>query len=184
MLRFSIFDFRVTVTFGFLFTVCVLLLVGSPAVGFSAVAACVIHELGHCFAAVLLDVKFKGVKFWAGGINIQPESRIISYGAEITELFCGPFFNVLFCALFIFTGTSSAAAVNASLAVFNLFPYSSLDGGCILKLIFERHEKNGAVIQKITAVFFSIFIFILYLTRNADISLLAAVILLTADEFI
>lgn len=184
MLKFSIFGFRVTVTFGFLFTACILLLTSSCAAGIYAAAACVIHELGHCFAAILMNVRFIGVKFWAGGISIQPENRILSYGAEITELFCGPLFNTLFCALFILTGTPNAAAVNASLALFNLFPYSALDGGCIIKLLFEQHEKNGAAIQKITAVFFSIFILILYLSGSVDISLCAVAILLTADEFI
>lgn len=185
MIRFSIFGFEISATFGFLFFTCIFLLNGSPYEVFTAASACIIHELGHCFAAVILNVKFSGMTLWSGGIRIKSDDRIISYGSEIAVLIFGPLFNIIFAAISVAAGIYGSAAINITLAVFNLLPYSSLDGGCIIKAFFDSYEKNGGFIQKITAVFFGIFIiFLCLLTGNLNIALISAIVLLMADELI
>lgn len=124
----------------------------SPSVGAMAVAACIIHELGHCFAAVILNVKIKVVKFWAGGVLIKREERIVSLSHEIVILLFGPLFNVIFAVFYAYCGRYEAAVLGIAFAVFNLLPCRTLDGGSVLSLILERRMKFGAVIQKTICV--------------------------------
>ncbi len=184
MVKFKIFHFEVSITFGFLLVMSLLSLTNSPSLGFTAVASCIIHELGHCFATVLRNVKIKKIMLWAGGIQMQRDSRIISFSDEIFILLSGPLFNIIFAVIYYYSGMTLAAMVNFMLALFNLLPYSSLDGGCIIKVLFEKHEHNYEVIQKIISLIFgaSILVF-LYLSKSGNITAIATIMLLTVNEF-
>ena len=76
MIKFSVFGFEIAVTFGFLFIISLTALLNSPALAFLALASCVIHELGHCLAAVILNVKMSRITFWSGGIQMRRECRL------------------------------------------------------------------------------------------------------------
>lgn len=183
MLKLRIFGLDAAVTFGFMFTASLFLLLRSSRECIFAASGCIIHELGHCFAAVILNVKFRSLKLWSGGISIERERNIISYNTELAVLLCGPFFNFCFAAICGLNGMIDSSLINLSLAIFNLFPYSSLDGGCIIKGFFEKYEKNGGYIQKITAVFFGVSIlFLCIFFRVKNITLISVIVLLTADE--
>lgn len=184
MIRFKIFGFEVTVTFGFLFVLNILLLIKSPSIGFNAAAACIIHELGHCFAAVILDIRFRCLKLWAGGISIGRDSRMVSYDSEILLLISGPLFNIAFALIYSLTGMHSAAVIHGAIAAFNLLPYSDLDGGCILEALLDRYEKNGRAVQKAAAALTSIVILTIdiFIRPEPDIGSIAAIVMLTVSE--
>lgn len=183
MIKLRIHGFSLVVTFGFLFIVCLLSVTDSSAVGFTAAAACIIHELGHCFCAVISNIRIKGIVFWAGGIKMQAESRLVSFRSELAVLLSGPLFNILFSAIFYFAGLKEASAVNLVLALFNLLPYSSLDGGCIIAVLLSGHDISSTL-QKWISTFFGIAVLaIMAATGGINPSAAATIILLTADEF-
>lgn len=183
MVKFHVGRLEISVTFGFLLVLSLLSVTGSLSLGFTAIASCIIHELGHCFASVILNVKIKSLTLWAGGVQIERESRIISIGAELAVLISGPLFNLISAIFYLLFGFNDAAMVNLTLAIFNLLPYSSLDGGCMIKAVLERKSLNVHIIQKVIAVSFGIIILIaLFLTRNHNITADATILLLTADE--
>lgn len=183
MVKIHIGRLEISVTFGFLLVFSLLSVTGSPSLGFTAIASCIIHELGHCFASVILNVKIKSLTLWAGGVQMERESRIISIGAELAVLISGPLFNLISVVFYSVYGINDAAMVNLTLAVFNLLPYSSLDGGSIVKVILERKSLNVHIIQKVISVSFGIIILIaLFLTGRENITAYATIILLTADE--
>ena len=185
MVKFHIGSLEVSVTFGFLLVFSLLSLSGSHALGFTAIASCVIHELGHCFAAVILNVKIKSLTLWAGGVQMEREGRIISLGTELAVLISGPLFNLISATFYSLNGINDAAMVNLSLAIFNLFPYSSLDGGCMIKAVLERKSLNLNIIQKVTAVLSgAVILTVLFLSGNHNITAFVTVILLTADEIL
>lgn len=183
MVKFRIGWLNISVTFGFVLVISLLSAAGSPSLGFTAIASCVIHELGHCFASVILNVKIKSLTLWAGGVQMERESRILSLGTELSVLISGPLFNLVFAVLCSLYGLDSTALVNLSLALFNLLPYSSLDGGCMIRAVLER--KSLGIIQKITAVASgAVILTALFLTDSRNLTAFATVILLTADEIL
>lgn len=138
MIKFDILGIRVSVTFGFLFLASVFVICCPVRTALFVSSACMIHELGHCFAAVILNVKFRKLTLWSGGISITPQSRIISYRSEIIVLISGPLFNLIFAILCAAAGAHDAMKINLTLAVFNMLPFPSLDGGCTVRLLRER----------------------------------------------
>lgn len=183
MLKFNICGLNICVTFGFLFTVSILILTDSPSVRLSAVTACIIHELGHCLTAVILSVKLNSLKLWAGGANIELKSKIISYKKELAVLISGPAFNLLFSAVYMLEGMRDTANIHLMLGFFNLLPFSSLDGGGIIRDFFNYNEKNGLLIQKTAAVLLGVFIILLsFLCFPENILIQATIIILIADE--
>lgn len=184
MVKFSIHGFEVSVTFGFLLVITLLSVTSSPSLGFTAIASCVIHELGHCFAAVILNVKIKSLTLWAGGVQMQRESRLVSVGTELFILISGPLFNLIFAVIYSLYGLSDAAGVNLALAIFNLFPYSSLDGGCVIRAFLERKSQDFSIIQKISAAAFGITVLLyLHFADAGNITAYATIILLTVNDF-
>lgn len=184
MIRFDVFGFELSVTFGFLFVISLLSLIDSPSLGFIAAASCVIHELGHCFAAVILGVRIKGVKFWAGGIKMVREERILSLGNDFIILLSGPVFNFVFAALYGVCSMYSVAAVNLALGIFNLLPYRSLDGGCIIRAFFEYHNIYSEPLLKISALTAGLLICaVFFCAGNTNLTAYATIVLLTAGEF-
>ena len=53
-------------------------------------------------------------------------------------LLCGPLTNLAASGGFLFLGLPEAAQVNLSLALFNLLPYRSTDGGTLLFAVMEQ----------------------------------------------
>lgn len=141
MIKFEIWGISVSVTFGFLFLSSVFLICCPTRTALLVSSACLIHELGHCFAAVILNVKFRKLMLWSGGISITPQSRIISYRSEITVLVSGPFFNLVFAGLCAAAKANDAMRINLTLAFFNMLPFKSLDGGCTIRLLKEMFRR-------------------------------------------
>lgn len=124
------------------------------------------HEIGHLVCLAAVGNKPQSVTFELTGMNIcRNENVKISLKKEMLVSFGGPFANFilfsLFLLLFLQTESSAfqnAASVNLILAVFNLLPVKTLDGGKIL--YFFLAESLSYRIAK-TVLSFSSVIFIL-----------------------
>lgn len=185
MIKLRIFGIDTVFTFGFFLVISMLSLWRSPSVGVMAVSACIIHELGHCFMSVILNVKLVGVKFWAGGVLIKKEKRIIPFPYELSILLCGPVFNLIFSMFYAVGGRYDAAVLNAVFALFNMLPFRTLDGGSILALCLERRMRFGGEVQRIvcTALGIAVILFMLATGTGSAVTI-AAIAILTLNEAI
>ena len=124
--------------------------------------AIVLHELGHLFCAKLLKIKIKGLNLSILGARIEARGDI-SYTDEFLLASSGPFVNLLSFAIACpFSNTNSQllpfATVSLCLAIFNLLPLSTLDGGRILKCLAFRIFTFGIALKIQSVVsFFTLF---------------------------
>jgi len=156
MIKFRLSDIRFTFDFTFFALFAVLSLFRFE-LAITLISACLIHEIGHIIAIYSFNGKISDVHFSALGIKIIPKKSIyLPYCKEIIILFSGPFFNFafFFISMIISSSLIEFAYLNLALGVFNLLPFSRLDGGSILLIILENifPEKNTHQIIKIPAI--------------------------------
>ena len=97
------------------------------------------HECAHLLAASILGVKVKDVRLNLFGARIELVDMLSSYISEFIIAASGPAMNILLAFLgMIFMKDSQSyrenffTCVNLSLALVNLLPISTLDGGRML----------------------------------------------------
>ena len=100
--------------------------------------AIALHEVGHIFLAHLLKIKIKCVHLSLLGARLEAVGEI-SYKNELLLALGGPLFGILGFAFSIFPATKYDfeyllyfSVISLILALFNLLPLESLDGGRIL----------------------------------------------------
>ncbi|MGN1480470.1 site-2 protease family protein [Porcipelethomonas sp.] len=184
MININIGRLKLSFDFSFFAVVALFCLLDAPELALTAVCACVIHELGHCIAAVLTDVQIERVIFWAGGVKMVSDIGMKPISSELMVLAAGPVFNFLAALLYFITGENSAFSVNFILGLFNLLPFSSLDGGSIIEKILEYNGffsyKYMRIISLISAV---IIISFFCITGTGNITGYITLILLAIYEF-
>ena len=145
-IEFYIFGCTFTVSFPFLTIITVLLLVDENGTMLYGVLAALIHELGHIFAMIIKKSKPQKISFRAFDINIVDNNRIKrSYSDDIFILAAGPLSNIVFCVVLYFTYKLTGFMwlirpmyENIFIAVFNILPIDTLDGGQILFNLLSR----------------------------------------------
>ncbi|MDO5150203.1 MAG: hypothetical protein ACI4KB_06005 [Oscillospiraceae bacterium] len=135
----------VSVNIGFLAVIALITLNGGDYSGLSF-AACMIHEAGHIAAVHLSGSGVKRISFGIKGISMyREEGMLISPSADIMILISGPAAN-LFTALMVFLFSRETGyffIINIILGIFNLLPFSVLDGGAAADIFFEYHFTGG-----------------------------------------
>ncbi len=120
-----------------------------------------IHEGGHIIALILINKDFSLPKAVTSGFRIKTKTHM-SYGEEIFVCAAGPFVNLTVCLVF-FPFSEELAVINLATALANLLPIGECDGYKILydliSLIFGC-EKSEAIMQKVSLVFLSAFVFL------------------------
>lgn len=138
--------FRMDFTFLVFAALVMIIEEGSVCIAFFTV--CLVHELGHAGAICLTGGKISSVAFYGTGIRMTPlRGKIIPLKNELFILLAGPAVNALLFMIFRKSEILNRFAVlNLCSAVFNLLPYSSLDGGAAIGLIADS-VKCGNVIR-------------------------------------
>ncbi len=119
----------------------IFLLIAEPiSLSLPVVFAVFIHEFGHILAQKLVCGKSEGIKHAPFGLSLPLSGGILSYKKEIFICAAGPLLNLLaaLCSISImhFAKMSNDSlllfsASNILLALFNLLPIKTLDGGRI-----------------------------------------------------
>lgn len=127
-------------------------------------AAAIIHEIGHLLAIKYVNISVQEICIYPFGADIKVNNTSLSYNQELAVALSGPIANliaslIIYC--FIYFNFSRQGLffffANIVLAVFNLFPIKTFDGGkaleCILcmKLPLEDALK---IIEITSAIFF------------------------------
>ena len=131
-------------------------------------AGAVFHELGHIIAIYLFSGKIKSINFSLTGIRILTDKQVyMSAVCEIIILISGSFVNLMLY-FSLNNMLPEFSEYNLALAVFNLLPYTALDGGSVILLIFECADKlkTGLILQKILSLITSFGILYAYFVNH------------------
>lgn len=105
--------------------------------------SCIAHETGHIMALKLTGGELRSVEFACFGIKMTA-SPCKNIKEGIAVLMCGPAVNLLIFAVFWHFGLRGyLCTFNLAEGIFNLLPFSFLDGGAALELLAEGsvHER-------------------------------------------
>ena len=126
------------------------------------------HEIGHIFFAKIQKIPVKKLRVGSFRLSISYDCSSVSYKRELLVLAGGIIFNLL-CALigaiFAFRTSESVSfftLCSLSLAIMNIYPISTLDGGRIFRCIFLILFDEGTA-QRISKWLSFVSAFILWL---------------------
>lgn len=153
MIRFKINGTEIIFEFTFFLMISIIFLFNAE-IWFYFAAACLIHELGHIIAVYSHGGNIKKTLFTGFGIIITPNKhKLISLPYEIIILAAGPAANLIMYIFLKIIGCSSEYFLyfNLILGIFNLLPFSKLDGGCLIIKISEliKNSFNASHLLKI-----------------------------------
>lgn len=107
--------------------------------------ACVLHEIGHCAAALLFGSRVCALRVTAVGAEMELEACApLSYWKDALIALTGPAFNLLTAVLAVRADLYLFAGLNLCFGVLNLLPVHPLDGGKILVSLLSCRWPFGA----------------------------------------
>lgn len=135
-------------------------------------AAVALHELGHILFAFLLKIKIKCFHLSLLGARLEIVGEI-SYKKELLLALGGPLFGVFGFAFSISPALNYGlesllyfSVISLILALFNLLPLESLDGGrmlkCTLCLCFKLETANKIMSLACFLTLFTLWLFSVY----------------------
>lgn len=127
---------QITVSFWFVAVITLLLILFPTSQAGWVFVFCVIHELGHLSAMLACGKKAKKIELGYFGIKIVTDKRFLPPLREALIASGGPCINLFVSSILFIIGKENLAVINLSLALFNLIPVSTLDGGHILSALF------------------------------------------------
>lgn len=119
----------------------------------TALTACILHETGHLTFMILFKNYPEKIVFYGGGIKIIPDNKMLSYKKDIIINLAGCLVNLIIGSILLLIDSFTLLGkLNIIIGVFNLLPFSSFDGGNVLKLIFlNKYHDKYMIIYKISA---------------------------------
>ena len=119
-------------------------------------AACVLHEAGHCAAALSAGSRICALRLTAVGAEMQLDPIVpLSYTRDAWIAVSGPLVNLIAAWISVQAEANLFAGLNLSFGLLNLLPIRPLDGGRILDDLFSYFLPEQA--EKILSGF-SIFV--------------------------
>ena len=153
-----------------------------------AMAACVLHELGHYGAICLMGGNVKEIRLTAIGAEMVL-SRPLDYWQEGAAALAGPAVNLLLARLCcLWEGGALFAGINLALGCFNLLPVYRLDGGralsCAVALLAgpDAAWRAGKWISQIIAALLLTAALLLFVLGGSVTLLLASLWLAAAGN--
>lgn len=127
------------------------------------ISAALIHECGHLIAAFALKIKIRSMRLGVFGASIETNMLCCSYGKEAILALCGPLFNLVSAgAIYLCFGTDHSHSVlfiisSLLLALLNLLPAGSFDGGRIFSSLLNSALSHRAASRISETVSFFVF---------------------------
>ncbi len=120
-------------------------------------AACLLHECAHLLAMALTGQKPAMLRLSAAGMLLHMRAPALCPAGVFAAILCaGPAANLLAAGLLYLCGSPESAAANLSLALFNLLPCRSTDGGSLLYTLLEHRfiRTNPELPAKLLRILF------------------------------
>ena len=108
-----------------------------------------LHETGHLLAMLCFETAPDRIIFGISGIKICKKELVLSPFQECVTSLCGPAVNVVMMIAFACNMESLAFMINTGLAVFNLLPLKSLDGGRFIYNLILHFSDNEAAVRSL-----------------------------------
>ncbi len=115
------------------------------------VVAAALHELGHWVALRCYGRRVTAVVFAVDGVTMRMSTLPpVSWSGELLMVLAGPVANLLLAGVAMRAGWWQLGGVSLALAVVNLLPAATLDGGRALGIVAERWwgERAARVVQR------------------------------------
>ena len=121
-------------------------------------ALIMIHELGHILASIILKMRIREINFGIANIDISKPQDYDTrkFSEKVILILGGPIFNFLVFMIFLvmYLRTKNLnylyiALQSVGIAVLNMLPIESLDGGELLALFIEKHSRYFGSCEKI-----------------------------------
>ena len=126
---------RIKVTFsaGFLLLAAGLIYLDGARLFVLVLAACFLHETGHCGVAHCFGCRVYAIHLTSAGAEMKLDPKTtLSYTQDALLAFAGPAVNLLTAWLAARGGATLFAGLNLCFGILNLLPIRPLDGGRIL----------------------------------------------------
>ena len=136
MLKFKLFNINFNVNYLFLSMIVIYLAIDETGLFLPLSIGVIVHELSHVFFLVIFDCKVNSINLSIGAITVNHSSGIDKYKNMIAVL-AGPISNLLLSLLFYRINFMTHFYVNIILFIYNLLPINGLDGGELIKLLFN-----------------------------------------------
>ena len=128
--------------FSFFAAVSLMMIIAPNGLAIWGLTACIIHELGHLFAMIIMGQRADKIVFYGAGIKIIKKNynSRTSFDKEIFILISGVLLNfIVFLALAPLDGNFRLfGIINLIIAMFNLLPLKSFDGGKLITTLFYK----------------------------------------------
>ncbi len=179
-------NIKINISFTFFAFLTLLIYLNKVPILFFSIVFGIIHELGHLIFLKYFKVNITEFSLSLFGANIKKDLfNKIDYSKDILIYFSGPLFNLIFSFCFFICNKiknelffQEMFTVNLFLALFNLLPFYSFDGGKILlsllKIKFnEKFSENIiTIISVFVVIIFVPFSINLFLNNKENFSLL------------
>lgn len=147
---------RISADFSFFVFTALLFLFRDSQTVYGFINVCIIHELGHFAAIMFFGVKIKHIKLSFFGICIETEKGGRStFFSSTAILLSGPAANIILFILLELSGIHHDTAILSLVTgIYNLLPFSSLDGGAAAELFItgSEHERFYRILLKIVRI--------------------------------
>ncbi|MBR2295923.1 MAG: site-2 protease family protein [Clostridia bacterium] len=169
---------------GFLAVLLTMMSISSSPYPMMLILAYIIHELGHIIIAKINHIPMRKFKIGSFRLSLSYDCSGVPYKKELFVCLGGIAFNLLFASLmailklYKYDSISFFILCNLSLALMNLYPVSTLDGGgilkCLLMMLFdtEKAEKISKIISLIAVFILWLCAVYLQLVFDSNISML------------
>lgn len=154
-MRFQVSSFKILISYPALAVITLIVLSNVYTNYLLCLTAVLIHETGHLIPMFLFALKPEAFEIRAFNIKIIAKARYnTNFFRDFIITASGALFN-LFAFLFFFRINIDLAYVNLFIALFNLLPASSLDGGQLIFLALSRafsRKTTARIIDIITII--------------------------------
>jgi len=154
-------------------------------------AACLLHEAAHFFAMIVLRRRPSLLRVSAAGLHLElKQDAVCPLPVLAAVLLAGAAANFSAATLFFALHMPDAVQAHASLAVFNLLPYRSTDGGTLLcavlepRLIRSNPAKLRSVMRTLCILLTASLSALLIAAHSRNLSVWCMILFMTAAEWL
>lgn len=193
MISVRIFGVKFCVDFTFFAVFFIFMMCDSSGYGILGLYSCLLHEIGHLIAMLIVGTHLSEILFYSAGIKITADERYkLSFLKEFFVLIGGSgvnfilFFICYFCSDKLTLKMPVFAIINLMIGLFNLLPVNMFDGGKITELVLQKFllpdtaYKISRILSLVITVSALLSAIILYYLKIVNFTVVATLIYTSA----